>query len=295
MRRIPPLNSVRAFEAVARHQSFSAAANELCVTVAAVSRQVRQLEEGLGHKLLERGPPVRLTPVGHILYPPLREGFDQIALAFALIAPPDQGAAIELSTTRAFAERWLLPRLKHFHELHPNIMVHVHASEKLSDMCAETIDLAIRYGPLASKSNEQTLLEDTFIAVASSTICQPSRQATIEDFSGWPLLAFQWKNQSLEPPGWPAWLAQAGTKSHFRISWYSEETLALQAMEHGLGPLLCSSALIDEALRTGRVQRLQGPSLPGFAYRLVERQPMLQRRCLSLFRNWLFDQATRSA
>ena len=81
MRRIPPLNSVRAFEAVARHQSFSAAANELCVTVAAVSHQVRQLEEGLGQKLLERGRQARLTPAGHILYPLLRDGFDQIAQA----------------------------------------------------------------------------------------------------------------------------------------------------------------------------------------------------------------------
>ena len=294
MRRIPPLNSVRAFEAVARHQSFSAAANELCVTVAAVSHQVRQLEEGLGQKLLERGRQVRLTPVGHTLYPLLRDGFDQIAQAFALIGPPVEGDAIQLSTTRAFAERWLMPRLGRFNEIHPTIIVHVHASEKLTDLRAESIDLAIRYGPAENTPDEQILFEDSFIAVASSTICPSDRPATIQDFSGRPLLAFKWKNQHLNPPAWPAWLAQANAENGYNISWYSEETLAFQAVERGLGPLLCSSVLIDEALGDGRVQRLQGPALPGFAYRLVELQPTQARRSLHLFRNWLLDEAARS-
>src|SRR5690606_3651969 len=126
MRKIPPLNSIRAFEAVARHQSFTAAAEELCVTVAAVSHQVRQLEEGLGQKLLERGRQVRLTAAGQTLYPLLRDGFDQIAHAFALISPPARGDAIQLSTTRAFAERWLMPRLARFNAIHPDILVPVH-------------------------------------------------------------------------------------------------------------------------------------------------------------------------
>lgn len=294
MRRIPPLNSVRAFEAVARHQSFSAAANELCVTVAAVSHQVRQLEEGLGQKLLERGRQARLTPAGHILYPLLRDGFDQIAQAFALIGPPAEGDAIQLSTTRAFAERWLMPRLNRFNEVHPNIIVHVHASEKLADLRAESIDLAIRYGPPEGTPNEQVLFEDSFIAVAGSAICPTGRQATIQDFSGRPLLAFKWKNPRLESPAWPTWLTQVNAAETFNISWYSEETLALQALERGLGPLLCSSVLIDEALRDGRVQRLQGPALPGFTYRLVELQPTQARRSLHLFRNWLLDEAARS-
>lgn len=295
MRKIPPLNSIRAFEAVARHQSFTAAAEELCVTVAAVSHQVRQLEEGLGQKLLERGRQVRLTAAGQTLYPLLRDGFDQIAHAFALISPPACGDAIQLSTTRAFAERWLMPRLARFNAIHPDILVHVHASEKLADLRAERIDLAIRYGPAESAAEQPLLFEDRYIPVAASAICPPGRAATIADFAGRPLLAFTWKNQHLEPPAWPAWLARVGAAERFNISWYSEETLALQAVERGLGPLLCSSVLIDEALRAGLVQRLEGPALPGFAYRLVELQPTQARRSLHLFRTWLLDEAGQSA
>ncbi|MFI8744429.1 LysR substrate-binding domain-containing protein [Pseudomonas sp. NPDC077186] len=294
MRRIPPLNSVRAFEAVARHRSFSAAADELSVTVAAVSHQVRQLEDGLGQKLLERGRQVRLTPVGSLLYPQLRDGFDQIAQAFALVKPPAQGDAVQLSTTRAFAERWLMPRLAQFNALHPHIVVHVHASEKPVDLRAEAIDLAIRYGPADDAGAERALLQDHFIAVADTRICPPQRAATIDDFYGRPLLAFKWKNLGLAAPTWSAWLAQAGSAREFSISWYSEETLALHAAERGLGPLLCSSLLVDEALRDGRMQRVQGPALAGFAYRLVEPNASQPRRSLSLFKDWLVAQASAS-
>lgn len=293
MRKIPPLNSVRVFEAVARHQSFSAAANELSVTVAAVSHQVRQLEDGLGQKLLERGRTVTLTSAGKAIYPLLRDGFDQIAQAFALIGSPKEGDAIQLSTTRAFAERWLMPRLTKFNSIYPNIVVSIHASEKVVDLRSETVDLAIRYGPLDAHAMGPVLFEDRYIAVADKSICPANRTATINDFHNRSLLAFKWKNQSLEAPSWSAWLAQVEHDSswEFRISWYSEETLALHAVERGIGPLLCSNVLIDHELRSGQMHRVQGPSLPGFTYHLIEDQHCSARRSLSLFRDWLLSEA----
>ncbi len=293
MRKIPPLNSVRAFEAVARHQSFSAAANELSVTVAAVSHQVRQLEDGLGQKLLERGRTVTLTPAGKAIYPLLRDGFDQIAQAFALIGSPKEGDAIQVSTTRAFAERWLMPRLAKFNAIYPNIVVSIHASEKVVDLRSETVDLAIRYGPLDSDARGPVLFEDRYIAVADKSICPADRTARINDFHNRSLLAFKWKNQTLEAPSWSAWLARVehDASRDFRISWYSEETLALHAVERGLGPLLCSSVLIDDELRSGRMHWVEGPTLPGFTYHLIEDQHCTARRSLSLFREWLLSEA----
>ena len=293
MRKIPPLNSVRAFEAVARHQSFSAAANELSVTVAAVSHQVRQLEDGLGQKLLERGRTVTLTPAGKTIYPLLRDGFDQIARAFALIGAPKEGDAIQVSTTRAFAERWLMPRLASFNEIHPHIVVHIHASEKVVDLCSEKVDLAIRYGPRDADRLGPVLFDDEYIAVVDQSICPVDRQPTISDFYNRSLLAFKWKNQALQAPSWSAWLARVehDTTRDFRISWYSEETLALHAVERGLGPLLCSNVLIDDALRSGRMHRVAGPALPGFTYHLIEDTRSDPRRSLSLFRDWLLNEA----
>ncbi|MCW8278785.1 LysR family transcriptional regulator [Pseudomonas sp. PCH199] len=293
MRKIPPLSSVRAFEAVARHQSFSAAANELSVTVAAVSHQVRQLEDGLGQKLLERGRTVTLTNSGKAIYPLLRDGFDQIAQAFALLGSPKAGDAIEVSTTRAFAERWLMPRLAKFNAIYPNIVVSIHASEKVVDLRSEPVDLAIRYGPLDADSLAGMLFKDQYIAVADKSICPADRPATISDFHNSSLLAFKWKNQALEAPSWSAWLARVDhdLSRDFRISWYSEETLALHAVERGLGPLLCSNVLIDEELRSGKMQRIHGPSLPGFTYHLIEQSPGSARRSLALFRDWILSEA----
>jgi len=293
MRKIPPLNSVRAFEAVARHQSFSVAANELSVTVAAVSHQVRQLEDGLGQKLLERGRTVTLTPAGKAIYPLLRDGFDQIAQAFALIGGPKEEDAIQVSTTRAFAERWLMPRLAKFNEIYPNIVVSIHASEKLVDLRVETIDLAIRYGPVDADVRGPVLFEDRYIAVADKSICPADRNATIDDFQNRRLLAFKWKNQALEAPSWSAWLARVDhdASQDLRISWYSEETLALHGLERGLGPLLCSDILIGDELRSGRIRRVTGPTLAGFTYHLIEDSHRHPRRSLSLFREWLLGEA----
>ncbi|CAI8737952.1 LysR family transcriptional regulator, glycine cleavage system transcriptional activator [Pseudomonas sp. IT-196MI5] len=294
MRKLPPLNSVRAFESAARHQSFTAAAAELCVTVTAVSHQVRQLESCIGHKLFERtGRNVELTPVGRTIYPFLRDGFDQIAHAFSIISAPKDGDAIQLSTTRAFAERWLMPRLARFNQLYPNIVVHIHGSEKAVDLRCESIDLAIRYGPVEDCDRGSVILEDFYIAVADQSLCPADRCATIDDFRNRPLLAYKWKNQDLEAPAWSAWLARVNYRqgTDFRISWYSEETLALHAAERGLGPLLCSDVLIEDEIRSGRMRQIEGPRMPGFAYRLVEVSSPGRKQSLAIFIDWLRQEA----
>jgi LysR family glycine cleavage system transcriptional activator len=294
MRKLPPLNSIRAFEAAARHQSFTAAAAELSVTITAVSHQIRQLEERIGHKLFERtGRAVRLTPVGKTIYPLLRDGFDQIAEAFEVVNARASEDSIRISATRAFAERWLMPRLSQFNAIHPDVTVHIHGSEKTVDLYAEEIDVAIRYGPVDTDQEDSVILEDCYIAVADRGICPKDRIPTIEDFRERPLLAYKWHNRDLNAPDWSAWLAlvKHNQTADFRVSWYSEEMLALYAAECGLGPLMCGNVLIDDELRTGRLRRIEGPCLPGFSYRLVEMASSRPRKSLRLFTKWLREEA----
>lgn len=294
MRKLPPLNSIRAFEAAARHQSFTAAAAELSVTITAVSHQIRQLEARIGQKLFERtGRAVTLTPVGKTIYPLLRDGFDQIAQAFEVVNTRTNEDSIQISATRAFAERWLMPRLSQFNAIHPDIMVHIHGSEKTVDLRAEDIDVAIRYGPVDTDQQDSVILEDCYVAVADRSICPEDRIPTIEDFRKRPLLAYKWENRALNAPDWSAWLAlvEHNQSVDFRISWYSEEMLALYAAECGLGPLMCSNVLIDEELRTGRLCRIEGPCLPGFSYRLVETTSTRPKKGLRPFTKWLREEA----
>lgn len=292
MRRLPALNSIRAFESAARHQSFTLAAAELSVTVTAISHQVRQLEACIGHKLFERqGRVVVLTTVGNALYPSLREGFDQIAEAFLHVTAPSDGQSIRLSTTRAFAERWLVPRLGRFNDLYPDLIVHLHGSEKVEDLGAEGYDLAIRYGPKDRTDQEGVILEDRFIAVADHALFPDLHGSSIDGFRERPLLAYRWSNPAMAAPSWSNWLQgqHRSNDKDFRISWYSDETLALHAAGRGLGPLLCSDVLIDEQLRSGQMRQIDGPSLPGFAYRLIERST--HKRSVRRFIDWLKQEA----
>ncbi|MFB9264911.1 LysR family transcriptional regulator [Bradyrhizobium erythrophlei] len=294
MRKLPPLNAIRAFEAAARHESFTAAANELCVTVTAISHQVRQLEAMLGRKLFERsGRAVVLTAEGQSVFPLLRDGFDRMASAFAAIRPPADGDAITVSTTRAFAERWLMPRLASFNAAFPAVVVHIDAAEDVVTPGSKGIDLAVRYGQADRAEQASVLFTDNYIAVAASAICPSTARLAIDDFRPRPLLAYRWKNVTLDSPAWSTWLAGIShdTGRDFRISWYSEEPLALHAAERGLGPLLCSDALVGDQLREGKLRRIDGPALPGFAFRLVEAAGAARRKSLAAFVDWLRGEA----
>jgi LysR family glycine cleavage system transcriptional activator len=294
MRKLPPLNAIRAFEAAARHQSFTAAADELCVTVTAISHQVRQLEAILGRKLFERsGRAVVLTAEGHAIFPLLRDGFDHMANAFAAIRPANGADAITVSTTRAFAERWLMPRLAQFNAAFPAVVVHIDATEDVVNPGTRGVDLAVRYGCADRTHPASVLFHDRYIAVAASDICLPAADLAIDSFQARPLLAYRWKNSALDSPAWSTWLAGADhhTSRDFRISWFSEETLALHAAERGLGPLLCSDALVGEQLRQGTLRRIDGPALAGFSYRLVETSAVVKRKAVTVFTEWLRDGA----
>ena len=146
-RQLPPLNSLRAFEVAARHMSVSQAAVELRVTPAAVSHQIRILEDHVGLPLFVRnGRGLALTDAGSAGLRELREGFSRLSAAMEAIDSLGEAGVLSVSVAPSFAHKWLLPRLEHFQTAHPEIDVHVDASMQLSDFVKDGTDIAIRYG-----------------------------------------------------------------------------------------------------------------------------------------------------
>jgi LysR family glycine cleavage system transcriptional activator len=146
MRKLPPLSAIRVFEAAARHEHFTAAADELGMTQAAVSYQIRALEERVGVKLFERSKGrVRLTETGRRLLAPLTAAFDRMDGAFAALRADDENM-LSISTTSTFANTWLAWRIGGFQMDHPELAVRLDANNSLIDFASSDVDVAIRAG-----------------------------------------------------------------------------------------------------------------------------------------------------
>ncbi len=267
-RRLLPLSQLRAFEAAARHRSFKRAAEELVVTPAAISHQVRELEDLLKVSLFERRTrQVVPTAATEALYPVLQQGFDAFAEALDALRERTRSASVTLSCTPAFASQWLLPRLADFHARHPDIDLHIHASEATLDL-SRGVCLAIRYGMGPYPDHESVeLAQDTFALVASPRL----GLARVEDLKAVRHVVFDWYCPSLGLPTWPQWcqvadcsLAELGPSLSF-----SDESHAVQATIAGQGVALLSQTLIRAELERGVLHVPFGPSLPGLRYHLL--------------------------
>ena len=146
-RRLPPLNALRAFEAAARHLSFTRAAAELNVTQTAISHQIRALEERLGVRLFRRLPRgLLLTEEAQRYLPPIRDAFDQIALATERLGAVGASSTLTVSVLPSFAGKWLVPRLGRFRVAHPDLDLRISASSELVDFARDDVDVGIRMG-----------------------------------------------------------------------------------------------------------------------------------------------------
>lgn len=147
MRKIPPVNAIRAFEAACRHLQFQQAAEELGVTPAALSYQIRQLEDHLGIKLFRRlNRSVELTKEGRLIAPGIVEAFERLEESFSLITPDAEDKTLVISTGPAFSAKWLAPRLHSYLEVHPDIDFRLSANLKLTDFDRDGVDAVIRFG-----------------------------------------------------------------------------------------------------------------------------------------------------
>jgi LysR family glycine cleavage system transcriptional activator len=172
MDRLPPLNALRAFEAAARLMSFSRAADELAVTPAAVSHQIRALEEDLGTRLFRRlNRALELTDSGRLLLPDLAEAFGRIQAGVGRLRRHNATGTLTVTTSPSFAAKWLVLRLHRFAERHPEIDVRVTASDTVVDLASGDVDIAIRYGAGRYPGLEvELLLENEVFPVCSPAL-----------------------------------------------------------------------------------------------------------------------------
>jgi LysR family glycine cleavage system transcriptional activator len=290
-RRIPSLSALRAFEAAARLRSFKQAADELAVTATAVSHRIRALEDEIGCRLFVRKTrAVDLTPEGRSLYSAVREGFDTIASGVEKLRQRSR-PVVKLSTTPAFAAKWLVPRLAHFQAQHPNIDIHVHASNRPIDLSAGIIDIAIRYGQGRYEGMHSTLLlQDRFAPVASPTL----GVASAADLSRRPLIHFDWEQPLPVDLTWAAWaraaqLPELNTEAGIR---YSDESHAIQAAVAGQGVALLSLVLIERELKLGVLESGLEPVLDGLAYYIVRPERAVHDSAAPIVEAWLIEQAS---
>jgi len=314
-RRLPPLNSLRVFEAAARHLSFAKAALELNVTPGAISHQVKTLEGYLGIKLFRRrNRAIELTLSGEAFLPKLRDGFDSLADAVERILAQQKVATLAISTAPSLAVRWLTPRLAHFVAAHPDIDVRITASTSLIDVRGdapasnresvanptEDTDIAIRFGTgLYPGFRAEKLLPVSVTAMCSPRLLDGERGLrSPSDLQHHALLKDDAVYFAAETPDWDVWLEAAGASGidTSRGVHFSHSVLALDAAADGLGVVLGNPMLAAPDLAAGRLVIPFETRLPSaFAYYVVCSEASCDRPDILAFRGWLRAEAEGSA
>jgi LysR family transcriptional regulator, glycine cleavage system transcriptional activator len=287
-RKLPPLNALRAFEAAARHLSFTRAANELHVTQAAISHQVKGLEEWFGAPLFKRlNRNLKLTEQGAALLPELQKAFDHIAEATASLRHPG-AEALTITTMPSFGAKWLLPRLARFEDRHPGIDVRLSTTTVLVDFRQQDCDLAIRFG----KGRWPGLRAEFLMQDSYATVCSPSLEiASPADLARVTLLHDDvW---DISDVGWADWLRAAGIDgvNVNRGPRFSDSSLLLQSAMDGRGVALTRSSLVLDDVRAGRLVQPFDLRLPTEeAYYLVAPAKHFARPKVAAFREWLLEE-----
>ena len=231
MRRLPPLSALRAFEAAARRLSFKDAAEELGLTPTAISHHVRLLEDHCGAKLFRRRPrPLALTPAGEKLLPGLRYGFDTFAAALSSIGRSENDAPLRITSTNAFASRWLVPRLGGWRANHPDIPLSVIGTDRIVEL--DEADLAIRYARSPPPQAGRELFRDRHYPVCSPSLVA-GREPIVSpaDLGQHPLIQYDWFASDRLSPNWKRWFdAACGAAQPWIIAFsFREEAHAIEA------------------------------------------------------------------
>ncbi|HEY8336875.1 MAG TPA: transcriptional regulator GcvA [Tardiphaga sp.] len=294
--RLPSLNGLRAFEAAARHLSFTLAAAELNVTQTAISHQIRRLEEELGIRLfLRQNRALALTPQARDYLPGVRAAFNDLRLATDRLQRKDTNV-LTISTLASMAAKWLLPRLPAFQEAHPDIEVRITTSMSLVDFERDDVDAAIRYG----RGQWPGLRADWLTADHLFPVCSPSLMSgkhplrKPEDLVHHTLL----HSSGAQADDWRLWLTAAGLPIDIANRpgpTFDLIFMNLQAAIDGVGVAMARTTYVEGDLAKGRLVVPFKISLPADAgFYLVSPETTAEAPKLAAFRGWLLASATKS-
>lgn len=287
--RLPPLKSLRLFEAAARLQSFRAAADELLVTPSAVSHGIQSLEDWLATALFERTPRgLALTPAGREYYPVVRDALSSLALGSEQASGARSDNRIAISAAPTFATRWLIPRLPRFRELHPDINVTIDTAQDRADLSDTAVDLAIRMG----RGAWDGLIADHLFAEELVPVCTPElgkRMADPRSLDDAMLIHVTTVSED-----WAFWATAAGLPSPAAARGLRFDTIqmAFDAACQGLGIVIGRRPLVNAELDAGRLHELRLPSVKsGVAYWLLCAPARVSEPAIVAFRSWMAEQA----
>lgn len=293
LRRMPSLNALKAFEAAARHESFTRAAEELFVTQGAVSHQVKALEAELGFKLFNRERQrLVITEAGREYLNVVRDAFDRIALGTARLTQRQSSGVLTVSTSPDFAAKWLVHRLGRFSEMHPGIDLRVSATMHHVDFAREDVDMAVRHG--VGEASWQGLhgvrlaTETLFAVMSPNQLTKRTRKFAAADVLDLPLLHLD------DHRGWKRWLDAAGVKPPKTLQGIvlNRASMIIDAAINGQGIGLARSTLAAWDLINRRLVAPFPVSLPlSTAYWIVTPQATADLPKIATFRDWLLAEA----
>jgi LysR family glycine cleavage system transcriptional activator len=289
--RLPPLNALKAFEAAARHESFTRAAQELFVTQGAVSHQVKALEQELGLKLFNRERQrLVITEAGRDYLNVVRDAFDRIAVGTELLLQRQNAGVLTVSTSPDFAAKWLVHRLGHFVEAHPDIDLRVSASLHHVDFAREEVDLAVRHGEGDWPGLDAVVLcsEQMFPVCSPKLLSGRRGRVRLTDVLKLPLI--HTGDRSL----WTRWLAAAGVDDRCAIHGpvLNRDAISIDAAINGQGVALTRTTLCAWDLINGRLVRPFAEALPlSKSYWIVCPKVVAAQPKIATFRDWLLSEA----
>jgi LysR family glycine cleavage system transcriptional activator len=289
--RLPPLNTVRAFEAAARHESFTRAAEELCVTQGAISQQVKALEAELGLKLFNRERQgLVITMAGREYLEVVRKALDQLAAGTERLLKHQRSGRLTVSTSPDFAAKWLVPRLNRFTESHPEVDLRISATMPQVDFAREDVDIAVRHGDGSwSGLHAVRLCSEELFAVCSPRLTTGRRGLhRPADVMKFPLLHLDTRN------GWAKWLESVGVdiSSELQGPILNRASMLIDAAIDGQGVALARTALASWDLLNGRLVRPFPQALPlSKFYWIVCPSTTAAVPKITTFRDWLLAAA----
>jgi LysR family transcriptional regulator, glycine cleavage system transcriptional activator len=298
-RPLPPLNSLRAFEATARHLSFSKAAEELHVTPAALSHQIRGLEDLLGLKLFLRRPrSIELTEAARLIQPGIRTAFESLRVAMDQLDQGRRDRVLVVSSTPGLTAKWLVPRLYRFLAKHPDIDTRITASVGYANFATDGVDIGIRLSSGAHPDlYVEKLSDEWLLPLCSPRLLEadpPLRRAA--DLPRFNLIQIDLPGIV---PSWADWMQLAGiegidTRRGLRLNVADH---ALDAASEGAGVVLGYKVVASHDLSLGRLVAPFGPEIPvpGRSYYFVCPKGEEKRPAIKAFRDWVFAEIEQTS
>lgn len=297
MKSLPPLKSLRAFEAAGRLLSFTSAATELNVTPGAISQQIRSLEEFLQIKLFKRlNRAIVLTDAGQVFLPAVSDGFDRLVEAVQTLDRHSCDGPLTITSAPSFISRWLVPRLHKFKSRHPDIDVRIDASQRLVDFAREDIDVGIRFGTGDYPGLESVYLFcfDLIPVCSPQLLEQGGGLRQVSDLKNFTLLH---SDYGYLDPGWPDWTMWLAVVEVEDVDtshgiYFNQAELIIQAAIDGQGVALVGSVIAESDIAAGRLVQPFSARLPvKLNYHLVTTPQKASIPKVQAFREWLIEES----